>query len=428
MPGVVLREPLPGRPGTWRGTVNGARRVDVTVLRLGPDPAVRQAALAALGPLAGPAGAHRPAVERPVACRAGVAVIADAVDGKPAAGLPPLSAGSVVTLGLPLAQTFAGLHAMGRAYGATPSILSAEVLIDGTGRPWLPVHGLAGRRVAGAASDAGADVAALLAWLADRSGADVSAHSRGRQRSARRLAALLAAPPVDAAALVRGLRRVGRPRPLPTTESVAARPAGGPSRASRAGRSSRARRSLPVRPVLLGALFAAAVCGVAVLGWVTAGTGSAGSGSPRPAPLLPTGAPARSEGGAAQRSAEPTDWRAVLSGLDRARASAFDGAGPLTAADVSGSPAWHVDAASVAALQARRLHADGPVPRLQQVRLLRLHTSSATLAVTDVLPAYHYLDVADRVQATAPPRGAARWTITLRRVDGGWRVEQVGPG
>jgi hypothetical protein len=382
--GIELERALPGRAGAWRGSVGG-EPVDVTVLALPATatPAMRRSALAALMPLVGPGSGPLPRCRSALLCERGVALVADPVDGRRLLELPPLTTGHAVTVGRAVAQALSFLHHRGLSWGGRLE----EVLVDDTGAVRLPYDDAVGRRVSGhqirGAVAGRADVTALARLLA-------------RRCIDPRVAALAAHPPADAAMLARRLRRIARARPLllapPEVSSRLMPPA------------SRGRRRAGWA---MAGVLALLVAGAA--GWVSAADpGSGGGGGQQAQPL-----------------AAPVDWTSVVSGLDTVRARALVGAAPLAAADATGSPAFALDAATVRALAARDVQVQVPVPMLRSVVARTVAATFVTLSVTDSLAAYDYRDRSGRVVQTVPARGPRTWTLTLRRMAGGWRLAAV---
>ena len=59
------------------------------------------------------------------------------------------------------------------------------------------------------------------------------------------------------------------------------------------------------------------------------------------------------------------------------------------------------------------------------VRVVSQVEPLVTLDVVDQLAAYSILDAHDRVVERRPARGAARWTMQLRRDQGVWRFVEI---
>lgn len=360
VPGVVLERAL-DRPATWRGRAGGDP-VDVTVLPVGPDPDLRRAALAALAPLTG-VGARSV-----VLCHDGVAVVCPAADGRSLADLPPLEPGHASYVGIAVARALSRFHERGLGWGGDLS----ELLVGDDGSVRLPLHGVAARRLGGARVTAGDDVTALRTLLARR-------------------CPQLPVLPADLAAMRRKLRRTARPRPLVLAGH----------RPPDASSPRRARLALAA-VLVVGTAVAAAV------GWFSARPGG-------PHTELAAGPPAGLAG---------EDWRGTVDALDRARAAALGGTGPLGAVDAAGSPAWVADGATAAALRTRAPRTVPPVPAVRDVALLRAGPTT-TLRVTDTLPAYDFVGADGTVVGSVPARGPRTWTLTLVSTPAGWRVSQV---
>ncbi len=390
VPGVSDLVALPGRDA-WRGRA-GREPVDVVVVVVPPDPDLRRAALAALTPLVAEARGCVPRGRAAVTCRDGVALVADAVDGRRLADLPPLQLGHAVAAGSAVAQALAALHGHGLAWGGRLE----ELLVEAGGQVRLPFDAVAARRVAGRAASARDDVAALATLLTGCCPAP-------------ELAVLAADPGADAAALARRLRRISRPRPLLL--------AGGPRRGRVRHRASGHLR----RSVLVAAGSAGALVVAAAAGWVSARPHDGGGGlATALVPMPPAAVTA-----VFPTAPAATDWAATMHALDEARVAAMTGRAPLAAVDAVGGPAYAQDATTRASLVARHLRVSPPVPALRAVAPSRVTATAATLAVTDTLAAYAYRDAAGRVVASAPARGAHTWTVVLVRTAAGWRITAV---
>lgn len=391
--GVVVERALPGR-AAWRGRA-GREPVDVCVVELPADPGLRKAALATLSPLVGPGAGPVPRCRAAVLCRDGVALIADAVDGRPLASLPPITPGHAVAVGRPVARTLAGLHARGLAWGGR----FGELLVGEGGEVWLPYEGIVGRRIEAQAATVPGDVAALARLLAH--------HCIDP-----RLSALAASPPPDAATLARRLRRIARPRrpmlagPTTATQVSMATPTTSPSPAATVTPSPQGSHGLR-RRAALGAAAALVVVAVGAAGWVSARPAT--HHGPR---VLPLAVPA-------------PDWTATVHALDTARAAALAGGDPLTAADAAGSTALAQDIATRRQITARHLTVRPPVPVIQKITVGVATADTTTLMVTDTLAGYAFRDASGQPVGTEPPRGSRTWAVVLTRTEAGWRLAQV---
>jgi hypothetical protein len=296
-------------------------------------------------------------------CRDGVAVVCAALDGRGLDDLPPLEQGHAVFVGTAVAQTLTRMHAHGLVWGGDLT----ELLVADDGAVVMPLHAVAARRLAGERATLADDVAALRTMLARR-------------------CPDLPPLPDDLAGLRRRLRRVARPRR--------------PVLAGDRRRAHVRRRWLVVAaPVVLA--------GVAVAGWTSAR-------HPGPAPDI----------SAAETGTGTPDWTAVIDRIDRARVAAFVGAGPMTAADATGSSALATDTATAAALRARAPRTVPPTPIVTGTVLVQAGTTT-TVRVTDTLPAYDYRDAAGRSLGAVAARGPHTWTVVLVSTSAGWRVRQV---
>jgi hypothetical protein len=149
-----------------------------------------------------------------------------------------------------------------------------------------------------------------------------------------------------------------------------------------------------------------------VAGWTSSRPNRSAAAAAAPAP--PTEAP-------------PTDWTAIVAGLDVARARAF-AAGNVTqlaGVDVAGSPAEQADAATLEAMRSRRAFARGLHPELVTVVARTVAGGRAELLVTDRLPPYTFVTADGAVLATAAGRGEASHLVTLFRTPAGWRITSV---
>jgi hypothetical protein len=376
VPGVVVRAEL-DRPRTWRGRWRG-QDVDVVVLPVGAEPAIRRAALAAMQPLAGVA----PGCLEVLACPDGIAVLGVAVSGRPVADLPPFDPSRAVALGVALAQAVSRLHARGLVWGAPYD----DVVVDGRGSVGLPLQVMAERRLAGQRCSPRDDVVALVAML-------------------RRRCPELDVDAPDMATLIKRLRRAARPRPLVLTDAA----------------------PLPARQgrLVVAALGAVAVVGIATVGWLSARPSSTHPDIEPARPVAAAAAPSVDAQIAPSSTVAPVDWRATVHALDRARAAGLAGVRPLTDADAASSRALAADSATAARLREVAPRTVPPVPELLAVTVLRADADDAVLRVTDTLSAYAYRDATGHTIAVAPARGSYTWTVTLASTAGGWRFASV---
>ena len=381
-----------------------------------------------------------------------------------------LSPGEVVTLGVPLAQALAAVHAQGLVHG---DVTPANVLFAADGRPLLGDLGVAGLTglppgevggtsgfvdpavLAGAAPGPPSDVhglaATCLTALTGRPPYDGQGRRVPLTDAPTMVAALepaLAADPVArptaerlAVALfeaavaepVRLDRSTGplishRPaaQPLsPPTYRVA--PASAPvTAADPPRRHGRAR--VPSRTVLRAAVAAAAVGLATVTGiaWADAG-GAPRAGAPRAADVS-----GRPEVGAqrvptASKPPSVEGWAATLAALDRARSQAFASGDPmrLTSVYAPGAPALRRDQAVLRRLTRAGLRAAGLRLRVTAVTAASPADGRVRLAVTDVMPPYRLVDDGGTVVEARPGRRERSWTVVLARSAGRWRVYDV---
>ena len=342
-----------------------------------------------------------------------------------------MSAGEIVTLGVPLAEALAAAHAVGLVHG---SVSAANVLLTEGGMALLADLGVAQMRGTAATAGTGDPAADLLALgellqqALDRCPTAVPpalreavAAAAGPEPGARPDAATLAISlrrSCPAAPLLRrdpgplpGALPAAGPRPPAGDEGSAAKPVG----------AARARRR-PIGPVRRRLLLAmGTTLGLAAL----AGAGwASGRGGPTGTPLPPvTAHPAASPRPAG------TDWRAELDRIDAARAVAFSAVDPamLEAADAPGSPAMAADRAALAGLKARGLAADGVRHRLLEVRSVLQSPTGVSLRVVDERTAVTTVDRTGRVAGTVPLRARAAYDIELVRGPAGWRLARVTP-
>ena len=317
-----------------------------------------------------------------------------------------LTPGEVVTVLAPLAEALGQAHDHGLCHRR---LTASRVLFDADGMPLLDGLGLDPLRDPGDSLDptgalgGTADVWALgdlgrrmlggevpaTAPLLLRQALEAAVHPdpfarpSGRDLAARLLASCAAAP-------VTGL-----PEPVVLAAApVRSRP--------------RLRARLPRRALVVG--VALAVLAVVVgLGW-TWGAQSA--------PVT------------ASVGAVATDWRAVVQGLDAARARAFTTGSAATLASVyeDGSPLRVDDEAVLADLRTRHLTARGLGHQVLSASERGTAGDEVTLSVTQQLSAYVLVDRAGRVleRHTAGPVQDVR--LVLTRTPHGWRLAQVTRG
>lgn len=122
-----------------------------------------------------------------------------------------------------------------------------------------------------------------------------------------------------------------------------------------------------------------------------------------------------------------TSWADVLGALDDRRSAAFvtGDADGLEEVYATGSAPLARDAAALADLSARGLHAVGLRLDVEAVEVMSVDTEAATLQVVDRLAPYRLVDNAGAVVATEPGRGPVTWELTVTAVEGGWRISEI---
>ncbi|MFN2540075.1 MAG: protein kinase [Mycobacteriales bacterium] len=168
-------------------------------------------------------------------------------------------------------------------------------------------------------------------------------------------------------------------------------------------------RSIP-KPLIVTAAAAAALLAVVAAGWTWG---------------------ARSAPATASVTAVPTDWAAVVAGLDRSRTLAFatGDATRLEQVYLPSSELLRRDAAALADLRARRATARGLTHRLLSVRQAATADDHVELAVSAALSAYTLVDGRGNVleRHTAGPVLQVLMVLVRSGSGGGWRMEQLRP-
>jgi hypothetical protein len=168
------------------------------------------------------------------------------------------------------------------------------------------------------------------------------------------------------------------------------------------------------------ALAMAAVTGIA---WAGSGAdpppGGVDDGAGRPVAADPIG-----------RATASTSWAHRLAALDAARSAAFARAdrAALAAVYAPASPALRRDLGVLDRLVDAGLRADGLRLRAMAVTETARSGDRVRLSVEDVMPAYRLVDSSGRVLEERAGRERSRWTVTLSRVAGEWRVYDVARG
>jgi hypothetical protein len=327
-----------------------------------------------------------------------------------------LSAGEVVTLGVAVSWALAAAHGEGFTHGR---LRDADVLIDPAGRPLLAGVGVMG--VLGSAGEPEDDVRALGRMLlslldAESAGAlKVTGTLQKLPDTANELAAALAlctpAKPIrlddEAEASEGEPARLQRSHRRQWNLAGLVSGAFGSFSLSRVFRGRRWRRPLRMAGAGAGILVL-----TGVIGWVSA-----------PGPQA-----ANEHAGLV--SAPATNWSAVLTTLDAARARAFarPGTVAISTFDAAGSSAFRYDTAAVASLHRQGAHAQGLRMVQINVDVKQQSAREVTLVVTDMRPSYQVVDAKQQVLSQVPVRAGARHLIVLRTSGGAlaqWRIAEV---
>lgn len=154
--------------------------------------------------------------------------------------------------------------------------------------------------------------------------------------------------------------------------------------------------------------------------------------SPSPVVASATPSSAAPKAGGTQRGATPypTSWAAQLAKLDAARAAAFATGDKALLADVNiaGSPSARMDEQLLEDLVSIGALAQGLGSTINDVEVVTASASEARLALTDVLGAYQIVAKADgSIIESREQRSQQSWEVTLRPIDGQWRIYQAAP-
>jgi eukaryotic-like serine/threonine-protein kinase len=374
------------------------------------------------------------------------------------AGRGRLAPPEVVTVIAPLARALGDLHARGIVHGA---LTPRAIVFTGDGRPLLADIGVAVATgevpdpersgfvapevTRGSTPDPRADVFGLAAVA--------FALLTGRPLSVDRPVLGAFAPPALVAAIEAGLDpdparrpeageladavlRAGPAAPVrllhtPPGSEASSAPPTAPAPAPPPARGRHARRAAAVAGGGFALRAAAVLGGVALLGAAVLAGRAIGPGGTGPAtlprlraqPPPAPGAPAPSTAVAVA----PVSWRDVVERLEKLRAAAFDtaDAAVLRSVYLPASAALRADAAHLAELSARGLHARGLAPSVEAVTVRARSATEVLLVVVDALGGYELVDSAGRVVATVAPRSSRRVVLRLRPLAGGWRIAEV---
>jgi hypothetical protein len=318
-----------------------------------------------------------------------------------------LTPGEVVTVLAPLAEALGAAHAHGLRHRR---LRSSRVLFNADGMPMLdgigldPIYDPADSLDPTGALGATADVWALGA-LGHRmlSGADpgpsVELPATTPLPLAAALQSALDADPFarpGAADLAAALLASCPATPVSGLPDPVTLPAPAPRQLP---------RTVP-KPLIIGAAAVAALLAVVGIGWTWGARG----------------APAT-----ASVSTVPTDWAAVVTGLDRTRAATFASgdAGRLGQVYEQGSKLLRQDEAALADLRRRHATTRGLRHRLLSVRPVSVGHEQARLAVTEVLSAYTLVDPAGRVLERHTRGPAVQLFMVVVHGPRGWLVREV---
>jgi len=395
-----------------------------------------------------------------------------------------LGAAEVVTVGVPLAEALAAVHARGLVHG---DVTPANVLFAGDGRPLLSdlgVSRLVGEQdrcadvisgtpgffdpavLAGAAPGPAADVHGLAAvcFAALTGAAPYDADGRRRAlltESAWAVPASLAAvveaglatdphqrptpvefgaavfdscpaePVVLAVAGPLGLVEAEHEAAAPVTHQVRIRPVE-PVEADAAPSVRRRRRTRERSWVPRAALRRARVVlrsPTAVVMALVMGVASiAVFGG-----MLWAGNDGGESAAAVRPARDPVaglDWSAVLGRLDLARSQAFAEADPARLADVYApeAPALARDRELIEQLRASGHTAHGVSLEPTSVQVADVSAHRVDLRVVDVMPPYQLVTADGVISDSRPGRPSAQWSVTLVREGSAWRMYDVRRG
>ena len=333
--------------------------------------------------------------------------------------------GEVVTVGVAVARALASVHQRGLRHGA---VRASSVVVDVEGRPLLDAAAI--RPGAASGDEAAADLAALGALLIELAEEPLPERLGALLRQAADADRIETA--LGAADLVRELMFACPPRPLtlPLTGSADGRSLAREPRWSKL-KPERWRllmlrlpglRPLLLRGVLVGVGLAVAVALGLLWSHFADATPTTAVGDRRPTftAAVTADPPVPPPGGR---------WQGILTGLDQARAEAFELADParLGAVDASGSAALARDGEAVAALINQRVRPRDQAWSVLDVQTLRTGAGRVVLAVTDRASSYQLVHLDGRVAVEHAARGPSRWRVDLQWSRGRWLYADTSP-
>lgn len=410
--GYQVQAPLGGDPaaGWWRARSDATGEI-VALQRLpaGLSPELAQRVRSHAARLMSLAAPYLVRLREVVEDDAGLVLVHDLPTGSTLTALladpRPRPPGEVVTVGVPVAQALAALHAQGIVHAHLTAdcvrftahgmpLLSGLILSSLDPQP--PVDPVADVRALGLLCSQ------LLAGAPDAPPALAAAIASAVDPAAR----------VGAADFARALRA-----------ACPAAPVTRPSDRSWSGHHDLAadrsvRRRRPSRRVLTGVAAALLLVLAAGLGWAS-GRGVA-DGSTR-VPDLPRPA--------AARAAEEPDWRGILDRLDAGRAAAYAAADPAALDQVyaAGAAPLRQDRATVGRLALQGSRAQGVRHAIRSIRLVQRANGQVRLRVGDVLSPYAVLDRSGRAISRSAGRPLRWYDVDLVRTPAGWRLRTVAP-
>jgi hypothetical protein len=128
-------------------------------------------------------------------------------------------------------------------------------------------------------------------------------------------------------------------------------------------------------------------------------------------------------------TAAVTDWRQTVTALEAARARAFvtGSVAALDAVYAARSAALAADTALLRSLAHRGLHTSGFWITTIAVHPVVVTPETATVRVTDAMPAYALVDASGRTVQTMATRSSRTFTMRVVRPGDGWRIAAIRP-